>query len=125
MQAWRLDDTPWMDRTNPVTGLPYQSARLIQDADTGMEVIMVHYPAGSVTPLHEHTCGHGLLIIAGVLETQDGTFGPGDLVWYPEGSVGTHGAGAEAGATALLFTNKAFGIHYLDSTQSGSYGPDS
>ena len=120
MQAWRLADTPWMDRTNPVTGLPYQSARLMQDADTGVEVIMVHYPAGSVTPLHEHTCGHGLLVIAGVLETQDGAFGPGDLVWYPEGSVGTHGAGAEVSATALLFTNKAFGIRYLDSTRSGS-----
>jgi quercetin dioxygenase-like cupin family protein len=118
MQAWRLAEIPWMDRTNPVTGLPYKSARLMQDADTGMEAIMVDYPAGSMTPLHEHTCGHGLLVIAGLLETQDGKFGPGDLVWYPEGSVGTHGAGAEVPVKALLFTNNAFGIRYLEGTRS-------
>ena len=114
MQAWLLADTPWSDRINPVSGLPYKSARLMQDADTGMEAIMVHYPAGSVTPLHCHPCGHGLLVIAGHLETQDGTFGPGDLVWYPEGSVGTHGAGPGGPVIALLFTNKPFAIRYLD-----------
>ncbi len=116
MRAWRMADTPWADRINPVTRLPYKSARLLQDPDTGLEAIMVHYPAGSMTPLHSHSCGHGLLVIAGHLETQDGTFGPGDLVWYPEGSLGTHGAGLKEPVTALLFTNKAFGIRYMDET---------
>lgn len=88
----------------------------MQDAESNMEVFMVQYPAGTMTPLHHHPCGHGLLVISGHLETQDGTFAPGDFVWYPEGSVGTHGASAEGAVTALLFTNKAFGIHYLGST---------
>jgi quercetin dioxygenase-like cupin family protein len=116
MQSWRLADTSWVDRTIDVTGLPIKSVRLLQDAETGMVAIMVHYPAGSVTPLHVHPCGHGLLVIAGHLETQDGTFGPGDLVWYPEGSIGTHGAGPDGPVTALLFTNKAFGIRYIEDT---------
>jgi anti-sigma factor ChrR (cupin superfamily) len=114
MDAWRLSETPWIDRKNPVTGLPYKSVRLMQDGDTGMEAYMVRYPAGSLTPLHQHPCGHGLLVIDGLLHTQDGTFGPGDLVWYPEGSAGTHGAGPDHAVTVLLFTNKAFGITYAD-----------
>ncbi len=115
MQSWRLAETPWNDRINPA-GKSYKSARLMQDAESNMEVFMVQYPAGTMTPLHHHPCGHGLLVISGHLETQDGTFAPGDFVWYPEGSVGTHGASAEGAVTALLFTNKAFGIHYLGST---------
>jgi quercetin dioxygenase-like cupin family protein len=114
MQGWRLEDTPWNARINPVTGKPYESVRLMQDADTGAEVFMVRYPPGSVTPPHFHPCGHGLLVISGKLGTQDGTFGEGDLVWFPEGTVGTHGAGSDGPVVALLFTNKAFGITYVD-----------
>jgi quercetin dioxygenase-like cupin family protein len=113
MLAFRLAETPWYDRTNPVTGAPYQSARLLKDAETGVEAIFVRYPAGSVTEDHTHPCAHGLLVISGQLQTQDGLFGPGDLVWYPEGSIGRHGATAEGPVTALLFTNKAFAVTHL------------
>ncbi len=116
MQSWRLVDTQWEDRINPVSGRPYQAVRQIKDVDTGMEVFMVRYPAGTVTPLHAHPCGHGLLVISGELETQSGSFGPGDMVWYPEGSIGTHGASSQGPMTALLFTNKAFGIRYIEGT---------
>jgi quercetin dioxygenase-like cupin family protein len=107
MQAWRLDETDWTDRG------PHQSARLVQDAETGAEAILVRYPAGSVTPDHTHPCAHGLVVIDGRLWTQDGEFGPGDVVWYPEGAVGRHGATKVGPVTVLLFTNKAFAITYL------------
>jgi quercetin dioxygenase-like cupin family protein len=114
MQAWRLAETAWSDRVNPVTGASYRVARLVKDPETGAEAMLVHYPAASVTPLHDHPCGHGLLVIVGTLVTQSGTYGPGDLVWYPEGTSGTHGAGPDGPLTVLLFTNKPFAIRYLD-----------
>lgn len=117
MRAWRLDQTPWKSRNHPVNDAPYFSSRLMQDAETGIEAIMVHYPAGSVTPAHDHPCGHGLVVISGKLVTQDGNFGPGDVVWYPEGAVGTHGAAADGPVTALLFTNKVFGIRFTGFTK--------
>jgi quercetin dioxygenase-like cupin family protein len=106
MQAWRLAETAWRDRAG------HQSARLIKDGETGAEAILVRYPAGSVTPDHHHPCAHGLVVIEGRLFTQDGEFGPGDVVWYPEGAVGQHGATAAGPVTVLLFTNKAFAISY-------------
>jgi hypothetical protein len=66
-------------------------------------------------PPHAHPCAHGLLVNSGELETQGGNFGPGDMVWYPEGDVGTHGASSRGPVTALLFTNKPFGIRYIPS----------
>lgn len=107
MQAWRLADVDWQARDG------HQSARLMKDPETGAEAILVHYPAGSVTPDHIHTCAHGIQVIDGQLFTQDGIFGPGDLVWYPEGTRGQHGATAAGPVTVLLFTNKAFGITYM------------
>jgi quercetin dioxygenase-like cupin family protein len=107
MQAWRLADVAWQHREG------HNSARLLQDPETGGEAILVRYPAGSVTPDHHHPCAHGLLVIEGQLFTQDGIFGPGDLVWYPQGTEGSHGATAAGPVTVLLFTNKAFGITYL------------
>jgi quercetin dioxygenase-like cupin family protein len=107
MQAWRLDEVTWNAREG------HQSARLSKDPETGAEAILVRYPTGSVTPDHSHPCAHGLLVIEGQLFTQDGIFGPGDLVWYAEGDIGQHGATAAGPVTVLLFTNKAFGISYL------------
>jgi quercetin dioxygenase-like cupin family protein len=107
MQAWRLAEVVWRDRDG------HHSARLVKDEETGAEAILVRYPAGSVTTDHSHPCAHGLVVIEGRLVTQDGEFGPGDVVWYPEGAVGRHGATAGGPVTVLLFTNKAFGITYL------------
>ncbi len=112
MQAFRLAEAPWADRVNPVNGAPYLVARLVKDAETGMEAMLVRYPAGSFSPQHSHPCAHGLLVITGRLRTQAGEFGPGDLVWYPEGCLGLHGATADEAVTVLLFTNKPFAVTY-------------
>ena len=111
MLSFRLGQTRWQDRVNP-KGDPYQSAQLLSDPDTGMAAIYVRYPAGSVTPDYIHPCALGILVIEGRLLTQGSDFGPGDLVWYPEGCIGHHGATAEGPVTLLLFTNKAFAISY-------------
>lgn len=107
-----MAEAAWQDRVNPVTGAPYRSARLVKAEGTGAEAILVRYPAGSVTPDHNHPCAHGLMVLSGRLLTQDGTFGPGDMVWYAAGEWGSHGATAEGEVTALLFTDGPFRVDY-------------
>ena len=84
----------------------------LNDEDTGMSVKFIRYPAGTVTPLHDHACGHGMYVIRGTLVTDTGRFPAGSFVWFAEGEVMTHGAD-EADCDCLFITNKPFSIRYL------------
>lgn len=114
MEAWRAAEALWVARENPVTGARYDIARLMKDAETGMELIRVRYPAGSVTPDHRHPCAHGMIVLEGQLQTQSGVFGPGDVIWYPEGEWGSHGATALGPVVALIISNKPFSVEYRE-----------
>jgi quercetin dioxygenase-like cupin family protein len=82
------------------------------DPETGMEVRLVRYPAGTINPLHTHPCAHGMYVLEGTLVTHDGQYGPGHFVWFPEGCVMEHGAAAGQDVTVLFITNKPFEIFY-------------
>lgn len=114
MKNWKAADIPWEDLVNPVTGKAFQRKHLMQDRDTGMEVMLVRYPAGTITPWHKHPCGHGLYVTEGILHTHAGTHGPGDFVWYTKGNVGEHGATAAGSVTLLFVTNRPFDIEYAE-----------
>jgi quercetin dioxygenase-like cupin family protein len=105
-------DLPWEERTIVKNGLGIFRKELLTDPDTGMLVRLVRYPAGVVNPRHTHPCAHGIYVLEGQLVTHAGTYGPGCLVWFPEGEPMEHGATADTDATVLLFTNKPFEIHY-------------
>jgi quercetin dioxygenase-like cupin family protein len=113
LESWQTEKLPWEELVNEVTGKTFHRKFLMQDPDTGMEVMIVRYPAGTVTPWHRHSCGHGLYVIEGRLRSHAGVHEPGDFVWYPQGNVGEHGATAEGPVTLLLITNKPFGIEYV------------
>ena len=85
---------------------------LWNDADTGMMVKLARYPKGSITPLHDHHCGHGLYVLKGTLHTDKGDFEAGSFVWFEEGTTMTHGGKGED-VECLFITNKAFDIHYF------------
>lgn len=85
---------------------------LLNDPDTGMMIKRMIYPKGSVTPLHDHTCAHGMYVLNGTLHTDAGDFGPGSFVWFPEGDRMTHG-GLDENVECLFITNKPFAIRYL------------
>jgi len=85
---------------------------LLNDEDTGMIIKMIRYPKGSITPLHNHHCGHGIYVLKGTLHTDKGDFEQGSFVWFKEGSAMTHG-GKEEDVECLFITNKKFDIHYL------------
>jgi quercetin dioxygenase-like cupin family protein len=102
----------WEERFNEKIGRALYRKNLIEDPDTGMEIRLVRYPAGVINPLHTHPCAHGMFVLEGTLVTHDGTYGPGHFVWFPEGTIMEHGAGAEGDVTVLFITNKPFEIHY-------------
>jgi len=105
---------PWEARPNEKVGRTMHRKLLVQDPDTGMEVRMVRYPAGYVTPWHTHPCAHGMYVLEGTLLTDKGRHGPGSFLWFPEGTAAEHGATPEAAVVALFITNKKFAIQYVD-----------
>jgi quercetin dioxygenase-like cupin family protein len=113
MSSYLDADMPWEDVFNPVTGKTIQRKHFLKDSDTGMEVMVVRYPTGTITPKHTHPCAHGLYVLSGKLYTHEGLFGPGDFVWYPEGNVGEHGATDEGPVTLVFVTNKSFDISFV------------
>jgi quercetin dioxygenase-like cupin family protein len=103
---------PWEERFNEPTGVTLFRKNLFVDPETGMEFRIVRYPKGFINPLHIHHCAHGMYVLEGTLQTHEGTYGPGNFVWFPEGNRMTHGATADADVTVLFITNKPFDIHY-------------
>jgi hypothetical protein len=62
-------------------------------------------------------------VLEGTLRTHAGTFGPGNLVWFPEGMLMEHGATEDGDMTALFITNKPFDIRYaFEDEQEDSTG---
>ncbi len=112
MTAFDTNALPWEPRPNEKLGRTLFRKNLIEDPDTGTEVRIVRYPAGVINVSHTHPCAHGMYVIEGVLQTHQGSFGPGHFVWFPEGEVMEHGATADGDVTVLFLTNKPFQIHY-------------
>ena len=112
MIAW---DTSKLDYEEIPTGDHTVSLmHLLADPDTGMEIAVVRYAAGEMTPLHIHECGHGMYIISGRIRTTEGIYGPGEVLWFPEGCVDEHGATDDGPAQVFFFTNKPFNITLID-----------
>ena len=103
---------PWEERFNEKIGRSLYRKNLFTDPETGMEIRLVRYPAGIINPRHTHPCAHGMYVLEGTLVTHEGSFGPGNFVWFPEGMKMEHGATQTEDVTALFLTNKKFEIWY-------------
>lgn len=103
---------PWNLFVVPQTGAEIPSKDLFADPDTGMQVLLMRYPAGFTNQWHTHSHAHGMFVLDGVLKTHEGEFGPGNFVWFPEGGWMEHGATADNDVTFLFITNKPFDISY-------------
>ena len=104
----------WVPFPIPQLGVELTAMPLIDDPDTGMQVLKLVYRAGWTNPWHTHPCAHGIYVLEGSLATHQGTYGPGSFVWFPEGGIMEHGASADGDCTFLFITNKPFDIHYPD-----------
>ena len=106
---------PWEERINP--NLPAAIFRKVlhTDTETGVFFQLVRYPRGVINPSHTHPCAHAIFVLEGTLVTHRSSYGPGTFIWFPEGEVMEHGAGAEGDVTVLLVSNKPFSINYVGS----------
>lgn len=107
------DTMPWEVRHIDELDADLAVKPLIEDPDTGMSVMKLKYFAGFTNSWHTHNCAHGMYVLDGVLKTSAGSFGRGEFVWFPEGTVMEHGATQDNDVTVLFITNKPLDIHYL------------
>lgn len=113
MTAIDTSKMPWEERFKEELGRSLYRKFLLQDPETGMEFRLVRYPAGVINPWHTHPCAHAMYVLDGILVTHQGSYGPGNFVWFPEGAAMQHGASDEGDVVVLFITNKPFDIHYL------------
>jgi len=52
--------------------------------DEPLGLCVTRYPKGYYKTWHRHTMGHGIFVLEGKLRTEDGIYGPGSFVWYPD-----------------------------------------
>jgi quercetin dioxygenase-like cupin family protein len=112
LQVFDSNAMPWEERFVPQLGKALFAKAFLEDPDTGVTVRMVKYPAGFMNTWHTHPCAHGIFVLEGTLVTHEGSFGPGNFVWFPEGMKMEHGATQTEDVTALFLTNKKFEIWY-------------
>lgn len=73
----------------------------------GMTVNASHYPKGFWKLWHTHKFSHAVYVIDGAELTEEGdVYGPGSLVWDPEGYEGGHGPANGKDCKFLWITNK-------------------
>ncbi|SCB36345.1 cupin domain-containing protein [Rhizobium hainanense] len=103
--AWDILEVPEINGK-----LPLKTCKV--DEETGVAIWKIKYPAGYTTVSHWHNCSHGIYVLDGILRTHAGEYGPGTFVWFPEGTIQSHGATEIDDVTFLFITNKSFDIHF-------------
>ena len=94
LQVFDSNAMPWEERFIPELGKALFAKRFLEDPDTGVTVRLVRYPAGFTNSWHTHPCAHGIYVLEGTLVTHQGSFGPGNFVWFPQRH--DHGAWSHA-----------------------------
>lgn len=96
----------WFYRMASTSGKLFGKKALHKDEETGMEINLMRYPAGFTTEMHAHPCSQGFYIISGQFHSNQDIYGPGTLIWYPEGCMVEHGATAYEDCVCIQFSNK-------------------
>ena len=104
---------PWQTCTDKHLNADFLDMKLILDRETGLTINLSVYPKGYYKPKHIHDNAHGIFVLKGTLKTDDGEYGPGTFVWYPEGTVMSHGATEREDCTFLYIQDRAGKLHYL------------
>ena len=103
---------PWEERFNEKIGRALYRKNLIEDAETGMEIRLVRYPAGVINPrTHSPVCPWDVCVRRNLGHSFRKLW-TGSFVWFPEGTTMEHGASASGDTTVVFITNKRFEIHY-------------
>lgn len=95
------NDVEWEYEIDSVDGTKFRKKTLFADPVTKIEVVYSVYPKGYCKSAHHHTGAQGLYVLDGIMQADGKILHPGEFVWFPAGTVGTHGATDEGGVTFL------------------------
>jgi quercetin dioxygenase-like cupin family protein len=63
---------------------------LYEDPASGIEHMLIRYPAGMTTRPHRHSAGHAIVVLEGRMRVNDAVIGPGGYCHFPAGEVMVH-----------------------------------
>ena len=86
----------WIHDIDKETGDPFKLKELVIDEGSGLTVLYCVYPKGYIKPLHTHKFCQILYVLEGEMEADGKIYKKGQLVSYPEGVPGYHGATKDA-----------------------------
>lgn len=84
----------------------YLEKKLLNDETTGMQISVRRFPAEYETGWHKHDSSNGYYILKGIYKSDQGFYGPGSFVWYPEGTVARHGSAKYTDAEVVFVSDK-------------------
>lgn len=105
---------PWETIMDEHQEKQFQDMKLILNEDSGLLVNLSINPKGYYKAKHVHECSHGILVLKGTFKTDEGEFGPGTFIWYPEGTVMSHGATDREECIFLYIQDQKGELIYLD-----------
>ena len=108
-----IGSAPW-EHAALENGEKISMQMLCRDPESGLFIEHMIYHPGTVTRKHRHNCRHGIYVLSGILYTDQGNYGPGTMVWFPDGVVMEHGATEELPCEVLFIADRPFDIEYLD-----------
>lgn len=104
---------PWFYRMASTSGKLFGKKALHLDEETKMQINYMNYPAGFTTEMHAHPCAQGFYILKGQFHSNGKLYGPGTMLWYPEGCIAEHGATAYEDCICLQISNKEQKMLYV------------
>lgn len=105
-------DVNQFPHNNSQTGKLMHQFTFHEDGHGGL-VKKIRYDKGTIIPWHWHHCGHGFYVLEGTLETNQGSYKPGDFVWFDAKTKQWHGAGDKEDAVMLFVTDSPCDMNYL------------
>lgn len=103
-EVFDLSKMNWVEMKDEITPGTYYDKPIQVDEPLG--ICITRYPKGYYKTWHRHTYGHGIFVLEGKLRTEEGTYGPGCFVWFPEGMITRHGATEEEDCLFLFLSGK-------------------
>ena len=101
--VYELSKMEWIPMHDDTTPGDFYDKPIRVDEPLGLCV--TRYPKGYYKTWHRHTMGHGIFVLEGKLRTEDGIYGAGSFVWFPEGMVTRHGATDEEDCIFLFISS--------------------
>jgi len=103
----------WEQRINEGNKKVNYRKKLNDDPTTGGGYQLRKYPKGFHVPRHFHSASHGVYVLEGHFWSDGKVYGPGTVLWYPQGVIAEHGATDDEDVVVFFFTDGKFDTYYV------------